>query len=159
ETARLGQLNSHAGCVAIENDSRGPGHPAGRHLDLGFLFRAVFRRGDSPFLPKAASIAPSGNKSSEAHEICTTFPAQSAPCPQCPAPRRWTNKCSADHTVSLLLVGGPIGGAHFAMGGCACDFRNCCVALRSNPKAPRAFSALSTLDDRRLPLADLDAAS
>ncbi len=150
---------SQNGCATIEDDSRGPRHTAGRHLGFDLLFRTLFRSRDSPLLTQATSIAPSGSESRQAHEIHTTFPRKSASRPECPAPGRRTRECSFSSVVSLLLVGGPTGRTDSAVGGRDRDLRNCRAALRFNSKAPGAFGTLSTLSDRCLYVADIDAST
>ena len=88
------------------------------------------------------------------------FPGKSASRPECPSPGRRTDKCASWSYYASFSCGKAHWLSAFRSGlaGC-CDLRNYCVALRSNSKASRAFGALSTLNDRRLRSADIDAAS
>src|ERR1700756_4464684 len=88
------------------------------------------------------SLKPSGNKSCKAHKIRTIFPGKSASCPECPALGRCSGKRASGCVVSVLPMGEPTGWAHFAVGGRARHLRDYRSALRSNPKAAGAFSAL-----------------
>ena len=108
--SRLARLNSRSqpGCANIGNDSRGPGHPAGHHLNLDFLFRSLFRTRDSAFLAQAASAPSSGNKSRQAHQIRPALPGKSASRSERPAFGRRPGECAAGDFVSGSLVGRPV---------------------------------------------------